>query len=177
MQAKSVKTYASPETDPRLLKIWRDCWEKNGWACRTLTHWDARRHRKYKEGLDEQAVKWMAFAAAGGGLLVEPDTLCSPEAEMPRCDQRDLVCLSKWEYGGANWATQKGADKRAEHLSEGYVIAADGVAELCVEAGSMDWRSAPFVHFPERACRKHKRDQLGWMGEFSSQAEVFQKTC
>ena len=177
MPARIVKTYTDESTDSRILQVWARNWHKHGWATLVLSHWDARRSKSYRDEISPADLKWLAFSESHGGLLVSPEVLVQDDFDFPPADKWGAVSLSAACHSCAVLATTTGAEelvwdvlaKRPPDLSK--------IAELCVEAGSSDAELAPLVHFSHQACKKHNREKIQWMKEFSGKVEDLQKIC
>lgn len=166
MKTRIVKTYVGGSTKPGTLKIWRENWEQNGWTTRILTHWDARRNRRYVDGVQSEAMPWLALAADGGGFWVDDSVLVRNDFDMPEISGGGVVVLCGEGIRAALWASMLGSLKLAASALDKRTMICERRAELCVEAGSMDWDCAPLVHFSDNACKAHKRRKYEWMAEF-----------
>jgi hypothetical protein len=85
-------TSMSDEDDAALLDFWKQAWTEAGWLPRVLTLQDAKKHSLYDEFQNEldslcmdefgklSLLRWLAFAALGGGWMADYDAFALQSA-------------------------------------------------------------------------------------------------
>lgn len=188
---------AMGEQNP-MIELWAKTWRANGWNPVVLDRSHAQQHPRFKEFNElvssfpsinpkqyEVAcwLRWLAFAAAGGGMHSDYDVMnrsltpdmahklslhCPPEMsvmiEQPVVihDLTKVPCLVQ--------ATDTGAAKIVDaimsgphqhdgaHYSDMYFFKASPWphrAHSCLEYGYGEWATAPAVHFSHGSCHIH----------------------
>jgi hypothetical protein len=124
----------------------------------------------------EQAcwLRWLAFAANGGGIMVDTDVFPSRHFKgFPHVEEAGVVVLNHAGVPCAVMATKEGADEIVErafawgprtsatirgkpHTSDMYMFQETGFLRyrFCLEVGDEGWDSATLIHFAAGACQK-----------------------
>ncbi len=190
--------YSYFERDPNLtgfdqvIEIWKDWWSKAGYEPVILTEADAREHPRFDEieahintiptvnpALYERAcwLRWLAFEAKGGGLMVDLDVLPNPrffglrigedkpyivgEEHGINMLERNSVPCAVWSTGGdltleiikAYTVDDCQEVRGMKHGSDmfafkkAYPLRKNYEEGVCIEFGSTNWKTAQLVHF------------------------------
>lgn len=123
----------------------------------------------------EQAcwMRWLAFAAMGGGVMVDTDVFPSRFFRGFPHVESDVVVLNHGGVPCAVMATAKGAEEIVSraiswgprtsdtirgkpHTSDMYMFQGENFPRqrFCLEVGDKEWESAPLIHFAAGACQK-----------------------
>ncbi|MFN5119072.1 MAG: hypothetical protein ACK5FE_14295 [Cyanobacteriota bacterium] len=162
-----------------LLDFWADTWARNGWTPVVLGPEDALKHPMYEKFVNHCSslptvnnpkyelacyLRWLAFASAGGGLMVDNDVMNHSYSPSRLEDGRGVLILDSGRVPCALMAsdtqsildeilaadsTQAGLEFGKPHMSDMTILMASHFpnSQNCVCFGSPGWEAAELVHY------------------------------